>query len=560
MARKLRSNFEIGSSRWAVRRAQWRALGLTDADMEKPKIAVVNSSSEIAICFSHLDGVAAVVKEAIREAGGLPFEIRTAAPSDFIISAGRAATYILPSRDLITNDIEAQVEGPQLDGMICLMSCDKTGPGQMMAAARLDIPAIVVPCGYQPSGEYNGRHVDIEDVFMGAGHLVAGKLSLADLTGMSDVAVRGPGVCSGMGTANSVHCMAEALGLALPGTAPVRANSEKMFADARAAGRRIVAMIAEDLRPRRILTPAAFANAVAMVLAVSGSINTIKHLQAIAVEAGLDLDIQNLFDRLGGRIPVLAAIRPNGDDPIEALEDAGGARAVMKRLAPLIDTSPITVSGRTVAENLHDAAILNGDVIRPLDRPFAAQPPIVILRGSLAPDGAVVKLGLRRGRRLKFRGRAKVFETPDASVEAIRAGRIAAGDVIVLLGVGVIGGPGMGGASRTVFALDGAPFGAEVAVVTDGQLSGLVNVGLVVGEVKPEAAVGGPLALVEDGDEIAIDIEAKTIEIEVPAEELAARRARWQAKPPADDSVWLSVYRRTVQPLAEGATLVPRKR
>jgi dihydroxy-acid dehydratase len=560
MTRKLRSNFEIGSSRWAVRRAQWRALGLTDADMEKPKIAVVNSSSEIAICFSHLDGVAQVVKEAIREAGGLPFEIRTAAPSDFIISAGRAATYILPSRDLITNDIEAQVEGPQLDGMICLMSCDKTGPGQIMAAARLDIPTIVVPCGYQPSGEYNGHHVDIEDVFMGAGHHVAGKLSLADLTGMSENAVRGPGVCSGMGTANSVHCMAEALGLALPGTAPVRANSEKMFADARAAGRRIVAMIAEELRPRRILTPAAFANAVAMVLAVSGSINTIKHLQAIAVEAGLDLDIQDLFDRLGGRIPVIAAIRPNGDDPIEALEDAGGARAVMKRLAPLIDTTAITVSGSTVAENLHDATIRNGDVIRPLDRPFAAQPPIVILRGSLAPDGAIVKLGLRRGRTLQLRGRAKVFETPDASVEAIRAGRIAAGDVIVLRGVGVIGGPGMGGASRTVFALDGAPFGAEVAVVTDGQLSGLVNVGLVVGEVKPEAAVGGPLALVEDGDEIAIDVEAKTIVLDVPAEELAARQARWQAKPPADDSVWLSVYRRTVQPLAQGATLVPRKR
>jgi dihydroxy-acid dehydratase len=233
---------------------------------------------------------------------------------------------------------------------------------------------------------------------------------------------------------------------------------------------------------------------------------------------------------------------------------------VMQRLAPLLDTAPMTVTGCTVAENLRDAAIHDGEVIRPLDRPFASQPPIVILRGSLAPDGGVVKLGLRRGRRLKFRGRAKVFETPDASVEAIRAGRIAAGDVIVLRGVGVIGGPGMGGASRTVFALDGAPFGAEVAVVTDGQLSGLVNVGLVVGEVKPEAAVGGPLALVEDGDEITIDIEAKTIVLEVPAEELEARRARWQPKPPSTDSVWLSVYQRTVAPLAQGATLVSRKK
>jgi dihydroxy-acid dehydratase len=555
MTRKLRSNFDEGSSRWAVRRAQWRALGLTDEDMQKPKIAVVNSSSELSICFSHLDGVAAAVKDAVRAAGGLPFEIRTMAPSDFIHSAGRAATYLLPSRDLITNDIEAGVEGAQLDGMVVLTSCDKTGPGQLMAAARIDIPTIVVICGYQPSGTYNNHHVDIEEVFLGAGHHLSGKLSFDDLKGMSEVAIRGPGVCSGMGTANSVHVMCEALGMTLPGAAPVLANSPRMFDYARRSGARIVDMVWEDLTPRKILGPAAFANAAAMVLAVSGSINCIKHLQAIATEAKTDVDVYGLFDKLGDRIPVLTAIRPMGDYPIEALEAAGGASAVLKQLESLLDTSPLTVTGKTLAENLKDAQVHNADAVRPIDRPFSAEAPIVMLRGSLAPDGAIIKLGLRTGRTLSFEGRARVFDVPQASVDAIINGGVKAGDVIVLRGVGVRGGPGMGGASRTVFALDGMPFAKDVAVVTDGQLSGLVNVGLVVGEVTPESAVGGPLALVEDGDTIVIDVNRKAVDLAVPEAELAARRARLKPAPMPTDSGWLTLYGRNVGPLAKGATL-----
>ena len=325
MKRKLRSNFEYGTSRWAVRRAQWRALGLTDEDMEKPKIAVVNSSSELSICYSHLDGVAKVVKEAIRAAGGLPFEIRTMAPSDFITSAGRAATYLLPSRDLIANDIEVAVQGAQLDGMVCLASCDKTPPGQLMAAARTDLPTIMVVCGYQPSGEYKGKHVDIEDVFLSAGHVLAGKLSADDLKGMSENAIRGPGVCSGMGTANSMHVVCEALGMTLPGAAPVAANSPRMMDTVRRSGERIVQMVWDDIRPRAVMSPGAFQNAVMMVLAVSGSINTIKHLQAVAVEAKSEIDVYGLFERLGEKVPVLSAVRPNGPDSIEAFEAAGGA-------------------------------------------------------------------------------------------------------------------------------------------------------------------------------------------------------------------------------------------
>ena len=559
MTRKLRSNFERGTSFWAVRRAQWRALGLTDADMEKPKIAVINTSSELAICFSHLDGVAKAVKEAIRAAGGLPFEVRTTAPSDFIHSPGHRGNYILPMRDLITNDIEVQVEGARLDGMVCLTSCDKTVPGQLMAAARIDIPTIMVPCGYQPSGVFNNHHVDIEEVFLGAGHYVAGKIGFDELLGMSENAIRGPGVCSGMGTANSMHIVCEALGMALPGSAPVLANSERMFDFARAAGNRIVAMIEEDLRPRRILGRGAFANAAMAVLAVSGSINCIKHLQATAVEAGSDLDFYKLFEDCTRCTPVLSAVRPIGDTSIEAFESAGGALAVLKQLEPLLERDALTVTGRTVGENLKDAKVVDADVIRPLDRPLSPKAAIVMVRGSLAPRGGIVKVGLRRDKKLQFDGRAKCFNSADDAIAALRVGKIAAGDAVILRGLGVRGGPGMGMASRIVFAIDGAGLGPEVAVVTDGQLSGLVNKGLVVGEVNPEAATGGPLALVVDGDRITIDADAGSIELVVPAAELAARSAKLKLTEQHSEEGWLAIYERSVQPLEKGAALVHPK-
>jgi dihydroxy-acid dehydratase len=561
MKKQLRSNFEPGTSRWAVRRAQWRALGLTDADMEKPKIAVVNSSSELSICFSHLDGIAKVVKDAIRAAGGLPFEIRTMAVSDFILSAGRAGTYLLPSRDLITNDIEVQVEGAQLDGMVLLSSCDKTPPGHLMAAARLNIPSISMLCGYQKAGHYKGNHVDIEEVFLGAGHHVAGSLSFEDLKGMADNAIRSPGVCAGMGTANSMHSVVEALGMSLPGGAPVEANSEKMFDYAKRAGERIVEMVSEDLKPRTILTKGAFLNATAVVLAVSGSINCIKHLQAIAMEAGVDVNIHEMFEVLGDRVPILSAVMPIGRNTIEEFEAAGSARALMKQLEPMLETSAMTVTGKTVAENLAGVKVADPEVIRPLDRPFATKPGIVILRGNLAPEGAVVKIGLRgEGRPLTFRGPANVFESSADAEAALKAGTIKPGQALVLRGQGVRGGPGMGGASRLVFQVDGAGLGPDVAIVTDGQLSGLVNKGLVLGEVAPESATGGPLALVENGDIIAIDVDEKSVVLEVPEAELAARHAKLKGFQPKDDSGWLSIYERTVQPLNKGAVLLKDRR
>jgi len=540
-----------------MRRAQWLALGISDQDMNKPKIAVVNSSSELAICFSHLDGIAKIVKDAVREAGGLPFEIRTIAPSDFIINSGRGGNYILPSRDLLTNDIEVAVEGAQLDGMICLASCDKTLPGQVMAAARLNIPTIIVICGYQQSGESRGAHCDIEDVFLASAHSAMGRITPEELRDMSSNAIRSPGVCSGLGTANTMHSVCEALGMCLPGAAPVRANSAKMFEHARRSGARIVEMIWEDLRPHAILTPAAFANAVAMVLGISGSINAMKHLQAIAVEGQVDVDIYKLFEQLGERVPVLCAIRPNGDYPIEAFEDAGGARAVLKQLEPLLQAGALTVTGRTMTENLSGVNVADAEVIRPLDRPYSDQPAIVLLRGSLAPAGGVVKIGLRReGRPTRLRGPAKVFEDRQPALEAIRTGKIQAGDVLVLRGDGVQGGPGMGGAANmAVFALDGVGLALKVAVVTDGQMSGLANKGLVVAEVEPEGGLAGPLAVIQDGDMVSIDLGKRSIDIEIPEAELQARvkHAHVVAKPARG---WLSIYRRTALPLSQGAALV----
>jgi len=559
--RPLRSNFEPGSPREAVRRAQWKALGLSDADMLKPKIAVVNSSSELAICFSHLDGIATVVKEAVREAGGLPFEIRTAAPSDFIISAGAQGAYMLASRDLVVNDMEIAVEGAQLDGMICLSSCDKTPPAHLMAAGRFNIPTILVICGYQPSGHYNGQHVDIEEVFIGSVRAMFGTLSQETLSGMCDHAITGPGVCAGMGTANSMHIACEALGMTLPGAAPVLANSPAMFDLARRSGRRIVEMVWEDLKPRDVMTPAAFRNAIASVLAVSGSINCVKHLQATAVEAWLDLDVFALVNELGARVPVLSAVAPNGPHTIDAFEAAGGAHGLLRALAPLLDLSARTVTGRTLGDELADATVRDGEVIRPLDRPYSAAASIVVLRGSLAPESAIARPGLRpEGQLLRLTGPALVFDSVPDALAALQRNELRPGHVLVLRGCGPIGGPGMAGsASRVVFGIYARGLENDVAFVTDGQLSGLCNKGLTVAEVSPEAAAGGPLALVQNGDVIRVDVEAAQLDLEVPAAVLATRPPRVTATqvPPTG---YLGVYRRSVQPMSTGAVLVEREK
>lgn len=554
--RELRSNFPEGTSRWAVRRAQWLALGLTDGDLVKPKVAIVNSSSDLAVCFSHLDAIVPVLKEAIADAGGVAFEVRTTAPADFITSAGAGGRYILPSRDLIAADIETAVEGAQLDGMVCLASCDKTTPGQLMAAARLDIPTIVVPCGYQRNARYEDGGDDIEDVFHFAGHTALGRQSVDELRRRSDSAIRGPGVCAGMGTANSMHMVAEALGMALSGTTPLRAGGDTMWHAVRAAGARIVELVEQDVRPRSIITPEAIEGAVSLMLAVGGSLNSVKHLQAIAVEAGLDTDVWALFERLADTVPVLCAVRPNGPHLIEHLDDAGGTRGVLLRLRDMLHTERATVDGSGLGELLDAAPEPDPAVIRPAGDPYTRDPAIVIVRGSLAEDGAIVKLPVLEHRDSYFEGRARVFSSREEGLDALAVGTIQPGDVIVLRGIGVLGGPGMGMASALVFALDGAGLGADVAVVTDGQLSGLVNKGIVVGEVSPEAAGGGPLGRVADGDVITIDLVRRRVDLRVDPHELAGREPMRPDDTFRGAPGWLSTYAACAGGLGCGAALV----
>ena len=536
------------------RRANWKALGLSKEDMEKPKIAVVNSSSELAICYAHLDGIARMVKEEIRAAGGVPFEVRTAAPSDFITGAAKRGSYILAGRDIIANDIEVQVEAALLDGMICLTSCDKTPPGHLMAAARLNIPTILVIGGYQPAGEIDGEPVDVEDVWGGSIGERFGKAPKFPVADMAENAIRGPGVCAGMATANTMHSVVEALGMCLPGHAPVRGNSPKMQANARAAARRIVAMVHEDLRPRAIMTEGAFRNAIATVLAVSGSINAIKHLQAVAVEAGNGLDIFRMWEEMAD-VPVLSAVRPTGDVRIEAFEDAGGARAVLKRLEGRIVTSALTCTGRTLAENLAGYEIPGPEVIRPVDDPIGPGPAIAILRGSFA-ETAVVRLGIRDGSRPEeFTGPARVFESSLDCLQGIEDGVVQPGDVVIARNQGLKGGPAMGGsASLVLFALNAAGLAKSTAFVTDGQLSGLCLKGLTVAEVAPEAATGGPIGKVRDGDIIRISVENRSIDIDLSAEELAARESPGYV---TEATGYLSNFREAVQPMSTGGVLLP---
>lgn len=538
------------------RRANWRALGLSAEDMEKPKIAVVNSSSELAICYAHLDGIARMVKEEIRAAGGVPFEVRTAAPSDFITGAAKSGSYILAGRDIIANDIEVQVEAALLDGMICLTSCDKTPPGHLMAAARLNIPTILVIGGYQQAGEIDGEPVDVEDVWSSQIGVRFGKVPKFPVQDMAENAIMGPGVCAGMATANTMHCVVEALGMALPGHAPVRGNSPKMQANARAAGRRIVEMVHEDLRPRQILTESAFRNAAATVLAVSGSINAIKHLQAVAVEAEMDLDIFTLWEQMA-EVPVLSAVRPTGHVRIEQFEDAGGAMAVLKRLEGMIDTDALTCTGRTLGENLKGYVIPGPDVIRAVDDPVGPGPAIAILKGSFA-DSAVVRLGIRDGSRPEeFTGPARVFEDTASCMTAIETGDIKPGDVIVSRNQGLKGGPAMGGgASLILFALDAAGLAKTTAFVTDGQLSGLCLKGLTVAEVSPEAATGGPIGKVRDGDIITISVANRSIDVGLTALELAQRNGPGMIVPA---SGYLDTFRKTVRGLETGGVLLPEK-
>ena len=533
----------------------WLNLGLSDEDMLRPKIAIVNSSSNLAVCFSHLDAIAKFAAQEIYKAGGISFEIRTVAPADFMYF-GHGGGFIQSSRDLITNDVESQVEGAMLDGLLCLASCDKTLPGQLMAAARMNIPSIVVACGYQPCGTYKGEHFDIEDLWQWMGHYQMGKITEEEMNKMSEAAIKGPGVCQGLGTANTMHVACEALGFALPGTTPVLANSPKMWDAVSNACRRVVEIVDQDIRPRDLLTPGNFENCVKTILAMSGSTNSMKHLQAIAKEAKSGIDVFDMFDRFADDIPLLVGVRPNGSYAIDDMEAAGGTKALMKALESKLRLDEMTINGKTVRENLADAQVLNSDVIRPLDKAYNYRPSIVLAKGNLATNFGVIKLQVDDSYKPNyFKGPAKVFTDPQEATEAIRDGRIVKGDVVVVAGLGLTGTPGMGGPGGLIFALDGMGLGSDVAVVTDGHASGLCNLALMVVDVTPEAAVGGAIGLVRDGDIITIDALNRILSVDVSDEELEERRKTAPDYLKREEEGWLKIFQERVTPINEGATI-----
>lgn len=556
MSSPLRSNLPRTSALAIARQAHYTALGIPREHWDRPKVAIVNTSSELAACFSHLDEVAAQLKTHLRDAGLLPFEIRTTAPSDFVTSAGRAGRYILPSRDLIVDDIEAAVEGAKLDAMICLSSCDKTTPGHLMAAGRLNIPTIVVPCGYQHSGLAEGREADIEEIFLQASKAAVTGESTDGLEEQAQDAILGPGVCAGLATANSMHILAEAIGMALPGAAPVRALGERMWQNVARSAAALADLVARDIRPRDIITAGAVRNGVRAMLAVGGSINTIKHLQAIAIESGLDVDVWELFRTLGRETPLLCSVRPNGPRLTEEYEDAGGAATTLRELLPILDGDALTVSGGTVADNAALARPGDDDVIRPLANAFGTDPAISVLKGSLAPGGAVAKRPVPDPGPHTFEGPARIFRNREDAIEGIASGRLREGDVAVIRGIGVTGAPGLGLTSAFIFALHARGLAHSVALVTDGQFSGLVNQGMTIGEVSPEAALpGAPLGRVQDEDPIRIDLKAGTVDLLVEEVELAARPDFVPLPDRDSGGGYLDQYEQLVQPLSCGAVM-----
>ena len=538
------------------RAALWHSIGIDIEDMDKPKIAIINSSGDFAPCFFHLDGIAKVLKEDLKAAGALPFELRTFAPVDFLFS-GHQGGFVQGGRDLISYDIEAGVESVMYDGMICLASCDKTLPAQPMAAARVNIPTIVIACGYQPAGVYKGQRFDIEDLFIQSGYYDMGKISKEEIDEMSRNAIMGPGVCQGIGTANTMHVACEALGFALPGSTPVLANSPKMWETVHAAAKRIVEMVDADLKPRDLLTEANFENAVKTILAISGSTNSIKHLQAVAVSGKKDIDVFGMFEKFADKVPLLVGIKPNGEHSIDDMEAAGGTLGVMKQLESILRPEAVNVSGQTAGEILKDAKVLDESVIRPMDKALNYRPAIILAKGNVAEDYGLIKLMIEdEAKPMYFRGPAKVYYDCKSAMIAALKGEIKKGDVVVCCGFGITGTPGMGGVSPILFALDGLGLRQDVAIITDGHASGLCNAALMAVDITPEAAKGGALGLIRDGDIVVIDANNRSINVELTDEELAERRKNPHVFAPSDEEGWLKIVEERAKPLTEGGVLV----
>jgi len=513
----------------APHRSLLKALGVTDRDLDKPFIAVVNSFTSVVPGHIHLNRVADAVREGVRAAGGVPFEFNTMAVCDGLTMGHEGMRYSLPSREVIADSIEIMVQAHRFDGMVLVTNCDKVTPGMLMAAVRLDVPSIVVTGGPMLSGVMNGEKVGIATVNEAVGKVAAGKMSEEELKRLEDVACPGCGSCNGMFTANTMACLSEAMGVSLPGGATAPAVSALKIRIARESGERIVGLINENLKPSDIITAKALENAIMVDMALGGSTNTVLHLSAIANEAWVPLSLTT-FDKLGRQIPHLCNMVPSGPYDLEDLNTAGGIRALMKELSCFLHLDAITVTGKTVKENIEGALILDREVIRSVNDPVHKEGGIAILRGNLAPKGSVVKTAAVSPKMLTFRGSAKVFDSEEDAMKTIMNQRIREGDVVVIRYEGPKGGPGMREMLSPTATIAGMGLSESVALVTDGRFSGATR-GPCIGHVSPEAAEGGPIAALRNGDMIEINIPKRILNVELSEQELEDRLRSWKPRP-----------------------------
>ncbi|MGQ9552392.1 MAG: dihydroxy-acid dehydratase [Candidatus Bathycorpusculaceae bacterium] len=505
----------------APHRALLKALGLTEQDIEKPFIGIANSFTTIVPGHMHLNEIAEKVKAGIFAAGGTPFEFNTIAVCDGLAMGHEGMRYSLPSRDIIADSVEVMAQAHRLDGLVLVSNCDKITPGMLMAAARLDIPAIVVTGGPMASGWLDGRKVGVVSVLESVGKAFAEKMSEEELKRLEDAACPGCGSCNGMFTANTMACVAEALGLSLPYCATSLAKSASKLRIAKKSGERIVELVRSDLRPSAILTREAFENAIAVDMALGGSTNTLLHLPAIAKEAGIPLPLR-VFDEIGRRVPHLCSMIPSGAYALEDLDAAGGIPALMKELKCLLHLEVLTVTGETLYKNIKDAKVSDANVIRPLTSPVHREGGIAVLTGNLAPNGAVVKTAAVSPKMLAHTGPARVFDSEKQAVTAIRNREIQPGDVVVIRYEGPKGGPGMPEMLIPTATLAGMGLSDSVALITDGRFSGATR-GPCIGHVSPEAAEGGPIAAVKTGDIISIDIPERALNAKLTEQEIEDR-------------------------------------
>ncbi|MED4403784.1 dihydroxy-acid dehydratase [Metabacillus fastidiosus] len=554
---KMRSDMIKKGFDRAPHRSLLRAAGVKEEDFGKPFIAVVNSYIDIVPGHVHLQEFGKIVKEAIREAGGVPFEMNTIGVDDGIAMGHIGMRYSLPSREIIADSVETVVSAHWFDGMVCIPNCDKITPGMMLAAMRVNIPTIFVSGGPMKAGvDSNGKKISLSSVFEGVGAFQAGKLDEKGLEELEQFGCPTCGSCSGMFTANSMNCLAEALGLALPGNGTILAVAPERKEFVKKSAKQLMNLIKDDIKPLDIVTEKAIDNAFALDMALGGSTNTVLHTLALANEAGIDYPLERI-NEVAERVPHLSKLAPASEYHIEDLHEAGGVSAALYELSKkegALHLDTLTVTGKTLGENIAGCEVQDYDVIHPIDKPYTEKGGLAVLFGNLAPDGAIIKTGGVQNGITRHEGPAIVFESQEEALEGIANDEVKAGHVVIIRYEGPKGGPGMPEMLAPTSQIVGMGLGPKVALVTDGRFSGASR-GLSIGHASPEAAEGGPLAFVENGDHIVIDIDKRTMDVQVPEDVWEARKANWKGFEPKVKTGYLARYSKLVTSANTGAVM-----